>query len=208
MRTDYKTIRLLVIALFLIQFNISAQDRDIAGNQPAWYECSDPLRLSGKQKKLAPKRLHFKFNLNEQIKNPEKLGYVWMEEFPSNHFSAQFINNTSSKIDIDLQDGSLMMIQEALNENGKWEPIEYWVYSGCGNSYFHSLELNPGEYTIIPIPVYKGEFKTKIRLKYVRNDIVYYSKAFEGSISPNQFKRETNAVNGILYHGPASYFEN
>jgi hypothetical protein len=40
-----------------------------------------------------------------------------------------------------------------------------------------------------------------------KDSTLFYSTPFEASIDILQFKKETNSVNGILYHGPASYLE-
>jgi hypothetical protein len=99
------------------------------------------------------------------------------------------------------------MIQEALNAKGEWAPIEYWTYSGCGNSYFSPLVLPQGQLALIPVRRYSGPFRTKLRLKWKNGTRTLYSDSFEGSIEPGQFNRLTEPVEGILYHGPASFLE-
>ena len=98
-----------------------------------------------------------------------------------------------------------MMIQEALDEDSLWKPIEYWVYSGCGNSYFNPLNLNPYTYLMVPIRKYFGEYKTKMRLKLKNGKKIIYSNTFKGSINKSQFTIKNEDVHGILYHGKPSY---
>ncbi len=127
------------------------------------------------------------------------------------YFVAFLINTTDSALTLERQDASLIMIQEAVNENGKWEPIEYWVNSGCGNSYLNPVKLSAGKYIILPIRKYQGDFKTQIRLRYkfsyFRGEGILISDSFEGSIDKSQFKKQTETVHGILYHGPADYLK-
>lgn len=96
------------------------------------------------------------------------------------------INPSSEKVRVEGQDGRLMLIQEALDKSGKWKPIEYWEYSGCGNSY-GGIALKPNYFILTKIVKYSGNFKTKIRLKFLNDSIVYYSKPFTASINLSQF---------------------
>ncbi|AZQ60795.1 hypothetical protein EI427_00780 [Flammeovirga pectinis] len=120
-------------------------------------------------------------------------------------------NLTDSLLHIELQDGESMAIQEAQDENGNWRPIEYWVNSWCGNSYYFYTMI-PNQYAYFNIPVYKGDFKTKLRLKIKNSDTILYSPPFSGSIDLNQFKepekfpvsrynrrRENNLWMGYIY---------
>ena len=208
----YKLTLLFSISIiFLAGFTVEIND-EIKGNQRAFYECSNPI--DRKLKRTNSHKLYFKINTKQNAKNLKSKNFHLVKNNPEGYFIARLINNSNSTVKARRQDGSLIMIQEALNENGEWQPIEYWVHSGCGNSYFHPLILKPGQYSIIPIKKYTGNFKTKIRLKLqiittstntqnrVKN---IYSKPFNGSIFKNQFKKETKMVNGILYNGPADY---
>nr|WP_294927422.1 hypothetical protein [uncultured Flavobacterium sp.] len=96
------------------------------------------------------------------------------------------INPASESIRVEVQDWRLMLIQEALDKSGKWRPIEYWEYSGCGNSY-GGIALKPNHFILTKIVKYSGNFKTKIRLKFLNDSVVYFSKPFTGSINLSQF---------------------
>jgi len=59
-----------------------------------------------------------------------------------------FIFNTSDSVySIEMQDLRLIMIQEAIDPNGQWKPIEYWRDSWCGNSYAPAF-IKPKEYLL------------------------------------------------------------
>ena len=50
-------------------------------------------------------------------------------------------NNLNKILKIIPQDNSLYLIQEAIDKNGKWNPIEFWGFSHCGNSYENLIEF-------------------------------------------------------------------
>lgn len=96
-------------------------------------------------------------------------------------------NTTDTLFTTKRQDRSLIIIQEAVDDKGVWRPIEYWVHSTCGNSYLQALQLSSGMYVTIPIRQYKGEYKTKFRLKMRNDKQIIFLDTFEGSILKSQF---------------------
>lgn len=46
------------------------------------------------------------------------------------------INNTTDTVSVQMQDGSFICILQALTKDGGWMPVQYWRFSGCGNSYY------------------------------------------------------------------------
>jgi len=201
-----KSISIILIQFLFLSTLILAQEKP-NGNMRAWYEIGEEASIDSSIIDLKSDQLYFQFNTDEKAKNLESLGFGWTDDNPESHFVAYLVNTTDSVFNSRLQDGSLLMIQEALNENGRWSPIEYWVRSGCGNSYFRSLNLEPGQQVMIPIKKYQGSYKTKMRLKLQTSKGIIYSETFEGSVEVSQFKRSTETVYGILYHGPANYLE-
>lgn len=104
--------------------------------------------------------------------------------------TAVFIYNKSNETQpIKMHDGALMMVQEARNPRGKWEAIEYFQQSGCGNS-FHVENIRPKEKILTGIINYKGKYKTQLRVKFSDGYTTYYSNVFEGRINLGQFKRK------------------
>src|SRR5687768_170503 len=65
------------------------------------------------------------------------------------------INRTRSEATFDASDSRLPIVQEALDENGKWRPVEYLPSSWCGNSY-HRVFLPAGNYWQFVVPQYVG----------------------------------------------------
>ena len=202
------TFNSVIASVFVAAFNLAVGQNDsIKENQRAFYECSEPMMIDSAKNRLAVNKVYFQFNVNEKAEKLKKLNFIWLENNPEDYFVAYLLNTTDSIFQAKRQDGSLIMIQEALDENGNWQPIEYWVYSGCGNSYFDPLQLEPGKCVLVPIKKYSGNFTTKIRLKFKYGNSVMYSESFNGSIDKAQFNKKTDSVSGILYFGPANYLE-
>ena len=89
------------------------------------------------------------------------------------------------------QDGQPMLIQEALDEFGNWRPIEFWLNSSCGMSYKNCV-IKSNHYAYYKIRKYKGDFLTKLRVKYKFYDEIRYSPTFNGKINKEQFEQPVN----------------
>lgn len=84
------------------------------------------------------------------------------------------------------KDSYVFAIQEALDEEGYWRPIEGRGFDFCGNGYW-GMKIHSDEFITILFPKYEGDFKTKLRVRIQNRDIVYVSKPFDGVINKNQF---------------------
>lgn len=108
-----------------------------------------------------------------------------------------FIVNTSNDtLLIDHQDERVIMIQEAKDELGNWKPIEYWLFSSCGNSYGY-VSLPPKQLALIKVTRYSGNFRTQMRLKLRNRNTIFYSNIFTGYINKKQFELPSNATDSI-----------
>jgi hypothetical protein len=202
-----RNILFIVATLFLLTGFSQGGRKLPTGQQSARYRYSAPMEINASWMRVDQGRTYFDFDLAEDPAHVKELRLQKLRKYPKGYSTAYIINTTDTVFRAEGQDGSLMMIQEALDTKGKWRPIEYWVYSGCGNSYFGALELQPGCCAMIPIRQYRGGFATKIRLKMQRHTSLFYSESFAGSIDTTLFRKETQTVDGILYRGPAAYFE-
>ena len=90
-------------------------------------------------------------------------------------------NQLDTALKVNTQEYLIPFIQEALDSNGNWRPIEYWINWSCGNAY-QQMNLESGESIRYPIRKYRGDFETKIRVKAKINNQIYYSTPFDGSI--------------------------
>ncbi|MBV8256010.1 MAG: WG repeat-containing protein [Chitinophaga sp.] len=104
-------------------------------------------------------------------------------------YKVRIINNTDSTIQFNAQDYRLYMSMQAYINN-KWQNLEYFPQSWCGNSYMQ-IPLNAGNYWELTCPVYEGSQRVKLRfsLLYVNGKDVegeVFSQEFSGSINPAQ----------------------
>jgi WG repeat protein len=105
-------------------------------------------------------------------------------------------NTTLDTFYFDAQDSRLYLKLQAQDKYGNWNDIEYLPSSWCGNSY-HSLFLPPDYHWVFVIPIFEGEYKTKLRAELLykahsddKTEKTLYSNEFEGSINPGQFWRK------------------
>ena len=92
-------------------------------------------------------------------------------------FPVFVINSTDSSQIVEHHDGRMVMIQEALDKNGEWIGVEYFEFSGCGNSTGFNL-IKPNEYLLFGINRYKGDFKTKFRVRLRTNGSTLFSNEY------------------------------
>ncbi|MFL9834241.1 hypothetical protein [Chryseobacterium terrae] len=104
-------------------------------------------------------------------------------------FSIYVKNNGQKDLQLIPQDNKLRLIQEALTEDKKWKPIEFWVNSDCGMSYLKEIDVKPGKIISLSSKKYNGNFKTKIRFKLSINKKNYYSNSVKASINKSKFEK-------------------
>ncbi len=102
------------------------------------------------------------------------------------------------------KDRRVFAIQEALDSNGSWGPIEGPAFDFCGNGYW-GMKINSGEFATILMPKYRGTFKTKLRIRLLLNNSIYVSKPFEGFIDARQIyfhKKDPNrnSLERMMYY--------
>lgn len=75
------------------------------------------------------------------------------------------------------------LIMEAKDSTGKWNPIEERTVYSCGNG-VNSIFLPPTYMAITLAPIFKGSFRTDLRLTLGKN----HSNIFRGNIHYRQFE--------------------
>jgi hypothetical protein len=162
------------VELQTIEFDNPIDIQNPAGTMPpAWYPLLNPSKITNQNIKIEKVIFDFEGKQNENL------------------YKYKIKNYTSKDIKIRTQDGSLLMVQEAQNEKGEWQAIEYWQWDwGIKQPIFETYFLKTKEEITFIAPQYKGSFKTKIRFKLKleekSNDYIY-SKGFDASINTSQF---------------------
>lgn len=110
-------------------------------------------------------------------------------------YPVYLVNLSDSVIRIRHRKYQIPLIQEALDSNGLWKPIETLFSLPPGvtvTNYSGISPLKPGELITSSIFNYKGDFQTMLRVKIIVDKTTYYSKPFLGSINYSQLtsKRE------------------
>lgn len=110
-------------------------------------------------------------------------GPPFMEYYP-----VYFVNTTSSNKIFLGKDGYVFGIQEAYNapKYGEWKPIEGRGFDFCGNGHWR-LAVKPGEFVVVLMRKYEGEFTTGLRVRVKQGESIYVSKPYEGVVNKKQF---------------------
>lgn len=113
------------------------------------------------------------------------------------------VNGTNAQAAFSAADSRLYIVQEAVDRDGKWKPIEYLPSSWCGNSY-HRVFLGANEYWEFAAARFTGEFKTKLRFRLDQHNskngkTIVYSNQFDGSVNDKQFTaRQGHKPHGLM----------
>lgn len=143
---------------------------------------------------------NFLYSVNESILRDSvkvdfyknKLPFSSISSLQKNYVSCYqvlFYNNSTKDIPLGTSDMEIRIIQEAKDVDNKWKPIEFH------NSVAFCIEpldllLSPRHYSTSAIIKYKGNFKTKIRVKYCDGKNSFYSNIINGTINRSQFNQK------------------
>lgn len=123
--------------------------------------------------------------LKKQTGSNEYL-FLFAEKSNDSIFTLFVLNNSKATIDIPVVADKIYILQEAIDSEGKWKPIEYFNYRFCGNAY-RIEKFKSGNVIKTESTAYKGNFNTKIRFKLLVKDKIYYSNSLPGNIPLSQF---------------------
>ena len=97
-----------------------------------------------------------------------------------------FIKNLSSDTLLISFGYDLPLIIEAQDSSLIWKPIQMKQTYHCGTG-LHDHILGPKELIISTCPLFRGSFKTKMRIAYQYNSDILYSNEFIGDMNYSQF---------------------
>lgn len=102
----------------------------------------------------------------------------------------RIVNTTGAEAAFSACDSCIRLVLEAKDGEGKWWPLEDEPESTCGNSY-HRAFLPEKKMWVVAVPVYSGEFRTKLRYRlwksYQGGSDSILSAEFDGSVNASLF---------------------
>ncbi len=111
------------------------------------------------------------------------------------------VNTGNDAVSLRASDSRLYITAEALNKKNEWAPITYLPSSFCGNSY-HTVVLDKNEYWEFDIPVFKGNFETKLRYTLAMDSgKAIHSNEIVARINEGQFnleRKQGHRTNGLM----------
>jgi len=115
-------------------------------------------------------------------------------------WSYPFLVYNSSKNNVIFEnpiEGNIYVILEALDRDGNWKPIEFWEQHQflCGTGH-RNYSLPAKTFLIGAFKRYRGNYRTKMRLKLNNFGEVMYSNVFEDTINYSQFDT-TEVLKGV-----------
>ena len=87
---------------------------------------------------------------------------------------------------LEMKDRRIYGIQEALDSNGQWRPIEGLRMPFCIMDYKKYL-IPKNMFATVLFKKYSGSYKTKIRIRIRNGEHIFVSEPFEGYINEKQF---------------------
>lgn len=100
------------------------------------------------------------------------------------YYPVYLVNQSTRAKVLHGRDAYVLAIQEAQDSNGLWYPIESNSLWTCSS---WRIQFDPQHFVILFLPKYKGDFKTKLRVRLQNDEQTYVSQPYEGWINPKQF---------------------
>ncbi|MBX2876283.1 MAG: hypothetical protein KTR30_29455 [Saprospiraceae bacterium] len=104
----------------------------------------------------------------------------------SAYFPVFIVNENNSTHSLSGKDSRVFAIQEALDSNGNWRPIERQAWGFCGNGWW-GRKIMPKHSAVFSMPKYTGDFSTQLRIRLRSGSQTLVSLPFPGKINYQQF---------------------
>ena len=108
------------------------------------------------------------------------------------YYPIYVVNETNSDKLFNARERYVVAIQEAKGRDEKWRPFESRRFNFIGKKRW-VLILHPHEYAMFIAAKYEGSYKTLLRVRMKIGDVIYISKAFEGTVNESQFRFDTTS---------------
>ena len=118
---------------------------------------------------------------------PDYSSNIFYNEYAGTYtyYPVYIVNQTPTTKKFTAKDNYTFGIQEALDTNGRWRPIEGKFFDFCGNGYW-GMKVHSREFIAVLFPKYTGDYRTKIRVRIKIGNNIYVSKGFDGRINESQ----------------------
>lgn len=104
------------------------------------------------------------------------------------HIPVFIVNETGSTKYLFGTNEYVVSMIEAKDRTGVWRPIEYVSRPTSCTSTIGFIKIHPKEFCLLALPLFRGDFKTQIRVKLKNQHSILISEAFPGYINEDQFK--------------------
>jgi len=146
-------------------------------------DCYEPVFWIKKDSRYYPSN-SIRYYESDEIKSMKS---ATLKELTFIGHPVYILNLTGAEITLRHPKWRIELVQEALNKNNQWIPIEQLFSSPKGQRLpFTVHTLKPGQFIITTVFNYKGDYLTQLRIKVLNGDKTYYSKPFAGSINYSQ----------------------
>jgi hypothetical protein len=144
--------------------------------------------------------------------NESAIHRTWRYDKIFAYYPVYLVNSTNSNKLYFGKDYHGYGIQEAIDTSRlaqDWAPIEQKAIGlECGNGEW-AMVIRPGEFIMLLMKKYRGETKTKVRVRIANGPTIYVSKSFDASINQDQFQPGsflTKFFKELEYEEPTKYF--
>ncbi len=144
-------------------------------------------------------------NLSKGFKTSKTGLFIYVDTLSHATFAQKYngyklfiVNKTDVEVGIPASDGCLNAVAEAWVD-GKWQAVEYYPSSWCGNSY-HTVFAKPNQFWEFVVPQYTGELPTKIRYRLqLKGNKCIYSNEFRAGINRKQLgEKQEHESQGLM----------
>ena len=151
--------------------------------------CTEYIFYSKKNRKYYPANKVF-FTEGDETKSVKATA---IKEISFKGIPVCIANLSDTEIAVKHPKYRINIIQEALDKDNEWKPIEsLFKAPKSASSSLTVHTLKPGQFILTAVYKYKGDFQTQLRLKLISGNKVYYSNPYHGTINYLQISNTKN----------------
>lgn len=175
--TSFKPTSFVSIEERLLRNQSTISDTTITFHRAAWVSHWKELTPQQRQARIAREQAFYARQADSlHTLNNQGSYRVWL------------MNNSADTIALATQDASLVCILQARNSHKRWQPVQFWRFSGCGNSNIARYLLPKEHISFLAKVPSHGNFSTALCYKLAGAKQFYYSNEFAGRINDWEFE--------------------